>query len=224
MMDSAKIAQMKISEADTVIQALSVDHVVRLTGLTQTQLRYWDKIGFFQPALAVDNRRLPYSRVYSFKDVVGLRVISVLLHQHHVSLHHLKEVAAKLAQYSPDAWANIRLYVLNRRIQFEEPDTGQMRGVVDGQYAIAAMVDVIRDMREETAKLRVRTPEQVGILERHRHVAHHATVLGGTRIPVRVIQEFHDAGYSDAAILEEYPTLTEADIAAALAFSDKVAA
>ena len=39
-----------------------------------------------------------------------------------------------------------------------------------------------------------------------------------------MIQEFHDAGYSDAAILEEYPTLTEADIAAALAFSDKVAA
>ena len=67
-----------------VIAALTADHVERLTGLSAGQLREWDKTGFFPPAYAFENRLSPYSRVYSFKDVVGLRTLSILrkTHQH----------------------------------------------------------------------------------------------------------------------------------------------
>lgn len=213
-----------MSEAGAVVPAYTVDHVVRLTGLTRGQLLYWDRTGFFSPTLADDNRRLPYSRVYSFKDIVGLRVISVLLNRHRVTLHHLKMVARELTARSADVWADIRLYVLNRHVQFKEPETGQMRGVVDGQYAIAEVVEVIQDMQEATAKLRERSPEKIGTVERHRHVAHNAWVFGDTRIPIRAIVAFHNAGYSIPAILQEYPSLTEADIQMALSHTEPVAA
>ena len=213
-----------MSEADAVVPAWSVDHVVRLTGLTRAQLLYWDRSGFFRPRLADENRRLPYSRIYSFKDVVGLRVISVLLNQHHVTIQHLKKVARELTVHSADVWADIRLYVLNRHVQFKEPDTGQMRGVVDGQYAIAEVVEAIKDMRDATEKLRLRSPGKIGTVEKHRHVAHGALVFGDTRIPVRAIVAFHKAGYSAAAILREYPSLTEADIETALSHAEPVAA
>jgi len=39
-----------------------------------------------------------------------------------------------------------------------------------------------------------------------------------TRIPVRAVVSFSEAGYSAEDILREYPTLTPADIEAALAF------
>ncbi len=217
-------AKANMSEVDAVVPAYSVDHVVRLTGLTRAQLLYWDRIGFFRPTLADDNRRLPYSRIYSFQDVVGLRVISVLLNRHHVTIHHLKMVARALTEHSADAWASIRLYVLNRHVQFKEPETGQMRGVVDGQYAIAEVVEVIQDMRAATAKLHERAAEKIGTVERHRHVAHNAPVFGDTRIPVRAIIAFHDAGYSIPDILREYPSLKEADVKAAVAQTEPVAA
>jgi uncharacterized protein (DUF433 family) len=55
-------------------------------------------------------------------------------------------------------------------------------------------------------------------------VAHNAPVLAGTRIPVRAIKRFNEAGYSVAQILSEYPTLTESDVVAALAYGPKAAA
>ncbi len=61
-----------------IIQAFSEEHVERLTGLTKRQLRHWDRTGFFVPAFAVEDRRETLSRVYSFKDLVALRVLSVL--------------------------------------------------------------------------------------------------------------------------------------------------
>lgn len=213
-----------MSEVDVVLPAYSVDHVIHLTGLTRGQLLYWDRTGFFHPKLADQNRRLAYSRVYSFKDVVGLRVVSVLLNQHHVTLPHLKKVARELAAHSADAWSDIRLYVLNRHVQFKEPETGQMRGVVNGQYAIAELVEVIQDMRDATAKLRQRSPEKIGTLEQRRHVAHNTLVFGDTRIPVRAIIAFHKAGYAIPDILREYPSLTEADIETALSRTEPVAA
>lgn len=43
-------------------------------------------------------------------------------------------------------------------------------------------------------------------------------MLDGTRIPTSAIWNLHEAGYSDDQIIYEYPRLSQADIAAALAF------
>lgn len=41
-------------------------------------------------------------------------------------------------------------------------------------------------------------------------------MIAGTRVRVSTIRRFLEAGYSTAEILKEYPTLTEADVEAAV--------
>jgi uncharacterized protein (DUF433 family) len=201
---------------DTVIRAFSAEHVERLTGLSAGQLRRWDAEGFFQPTYAYENRRSPYSRVYSFKDVVGLRVVSMLRHEHKISMQQLRKVAAHLHQHSSTPWADITLYVLNKEVQFREPATGKIRVVLSGQYVNIPLISVIEDMRQKSEELRKRRQEQFGAVERHRYVAHNAPVVAGTRIPIATIVRFANAGYAAKEIIREYPSLTAADIKAAL--------
>jgi len=207
-----------------VVNAFSADQVVRLTGLTPRQLGYWDRIGFFKPQYAEQGSRSPYSRIYSFKDVVGLRTISILRGKHNVGLPHLKEVAQELSQYSTTPWADIQLKVWKGKVQFDEPDTGKTRGVVDRQYVLLPIISVMDDVQREADKLRHRDVQTIGQISRNRYVAHNLPVVAGTRIPVRAIKRFAEAGYSVAQILSEYPSLTESDVAAALAYDSKAAA
>jgi DNA-binding transcriptional MerR regulator len=67
---------MTVTDNERVIRAFTEEQVVRLTALSQRQLRYWDRTGFFRPAFSEENRRVAYNRVYSFKDVCALRMIA----------------------------------------------------------------------------------------------------------------------------------------------------
>jgi uncharacterized protein (DUF433 family) len=204
-----------MSEITNIISAFSADQVVKLTGLSMRQLAYWDKLGFFQPQYAADDRRSPFSRIYSFKDVVGLKTLSILKSTYRCSLPHLRQVAEELSTYSKTPWADITLYVWKRKVQFKEPESGRVRGVIDGQYALLPIRGVMEDVKKEAERLRQRQPEQIGMVEKHRYVSHQAAVISGTRIRVATILHFIEAGYSTADILKEYPSLTEADIEAA---------
>lgn len=207
---------------DNVIRAFSADHVVRLTGLTTRQLREWDETGFFKPQYAHENRRSPYSRIYSFRDVVGLRVVSVLRNKYKVSMQHLRKVAETLSKKDYAFWGQEILYVLNREVYFHEPGTQRVRSIVKGQYAVPIPLEpIIGEMRTAAAKLKERTTEKIGKIERHRLVMHNSPVIAGTRIPTGAIRRFKDAGYSVEGIMKEYPSLTRTDIEAALAFEKK---
>lgn len=204
---------------DNVIRAFSADHVVRLTGLTKRQLAEWDATEFFKPQYAHENRRSPFSRIYSFRDVVGLRVVSVLRNVHHVSMQHLRKVAETLSKKDYAFWGQEILYVLKKEVYFHEPDTQRVRSVLKGQYAVPIPLEpIIGEMKKAAAKLRERTTENIGKIERHRLVMHNAPVIAGTRIPTGAIKRFKEAGYSIDGILKEYPSLTKADVEAALKF------
>jgi uncharacterized protein (DUF433 family) len=201
-------------EITNIISAFSADQVAKLTGLTIRQLSYWDNLGFFQPQYASEDRRSPYSRIYSFKDVVGLRTLSVLKSEYKCSLPHLRDVAQKLTTYSATPWADLTLYVWKRKVYFKPPK-GQMQGVIDGQYLLLPIKSIMEDVRKKAELLRQRDPGQIGKVEKRRYISHQAEVISGTRIRVATILHFLEAGYSSAAILKEYPSLTEADIEAA---------
>ena len=194
----------------TIVQAFTPDQVVRLTGLTATQLRYWDRTGFFEPQFAEGG----YARLYSFKDVVGLRTLSILRGKHGVSLPHLRAVAEKLKTISPTPWADVRLKVWNRRVQFDDPASGRTIGVVDGQFVLLPIKDVIEEVRADADRLRQRDTGDYGRFTKRRNIAHNATVVAGTRIRASTIRHFIQAGYTDEAILSEYPSLTKKDVAA----------
>ena len=200
-----------------IVSAFSEDQVQRLTGISKRQLRYWDRTGFFTPSLAEKNRRIAFSRIYSFTDVASLRVLNVLRNQYGVSLQHLRRAAKDLPQMSEEKWGSMELFVLNRRVVFVEPETTQYREIVSKQYVIGIPLRVIvSDTRRDIETMRERSKGTSGAVARSRNVCHNAWVIAGTRIRVDSIKEFSKEGYTVQQIQEEYPALTEADIEAAL--------
>ena len=207
-------------DANVVISAFTEDHAVRLTGISSGQLRYWDRTDFFRPTLGYENRRAAHSRVYSFRDVVCLKIVNALRNEAKVPLPHLRDVKDKLQHLGEDLWSKITLYVLNRRVVFFNPETDRKEDVVTGQGVLQIPLKVVSgDMEDAVRALWRRDKSSIGRIERHRNVASNQAVIAGTRIPVRAIKAFAEAGYSIDAIQKEYPTLTEQDIQAAIKHS-----
>jgi DNA-binding transcriptional MerR regulator len=51
----------------------------RFTGCTGNQLRYWDKIALVKPSIQATRGRPGVRRLYSFRDLVSLKVVKSLL-------------------------------------------------------------------------------------------------------------------------------------------------
>jgi uncharacterized protein (DUF433 family) len=200
--------------------AFTSEHVSRLTGLTLRQLVYWDRTGFFIPQLAAADRRRPFSRIYSFRDVVGLRALAELRNRHRVPL---QRVRSWLAEHHETPWSGLTLYVGGQRVYFDDPRSSTRQAArVPGQTVLPfEMQRVASQIEDAAAELRQRPCEQVGKITRHRYIAHNADVLAGTRIPTSAVWNFHRAGFTAAGILREYPQLTEADIRAAIDFEEQ---
>jgi uncharacterized protein (DUF433 family) len=217
---------MTVTDNERVIRAFTEEQVARLTGLSERQLRYWDRTGFFRPAFGEENRRVAYSRVYSFKDVCALRVIAALRKQHRVPLTHLRKVANELSHLADAKWTSCELFVLNRRVVFVEPGTQRYREIVSKQYVAPGLPlgEVVAGVRHDIAHLNRRGSDERGRIEKIRNVQGSVPVVAGTRIPVRTIRHFHEDGYSVDDILAEYPSLSKADVDAALRYKDETAA
>jgi len=206
-----------MSSSDAVVSAFTVDQVVKVSGLSERQIAYWDRTEFLNPQYAPIGEGRAAIRIYSFRDLVSLRTLSLLRVAHKVSLQHLRSVAARLVHYADAPFAQLKLAVWKREVYFDEPESGRTRSVVDGQFVLLPIIDVIRDVDRTVASLRIRNDAQIGHIEQRKNVSHNARVVAGTRIPVRAITHFLEDGYSIDAILEQYPTLTRQDVEAVIA-------
>ncbi|MCA0300329.1 MAG: DUF433 domain-containing protein [Proteobacteria bacterium] len=207
---------------NSVIAAFSDDQVVRLTGVRKGQLRYWDKSDFYSPSYSNDQYRDGFGRVYSFQDVIALKVLGILRNVYDVSVQHLREVKRNLRDVHRKSWTGVRLYVVNKRVHWVEPETGLPQDLASKQYIISSIdLDlVVNQIRGDVADMTKRPKEKVGQVERVRSLNGSDPVLAGTRITVSSIKRFSEAGYSELQILDEYPDLTLEDVRAALSFSE----
>jgi len=200
--------------------AFSADQVFHLTGLSLRQLGYWDQTGFYAPRYADDERGRPYSRIYSFQDVVRLRTLAVLRNKHHIPLQELRRVSDWLKERYQSPWVSLKFFIAGKKILFDEPESGTRITLnPPGQTVFAfAIREIIQEIRTATDRLRNRSAEDLGRVVRHRYLVHNAPVLAGTRIPTTAVWTFHQAGYTPEQILREYPRLTPQDVAAAIAY------
>lgn len=204
-----------------VITAFTDEQVAHLTGISVRQLRYWDETDFFCPEYAWEERNEVFSRIYSYLDLVSLKVIARLRRK--VPLQRLRVVKDRLAKFSPDLWRGLTLWVDGSDVAFFHPDTGQPEQVVSGQKLMTLpLAETLDDLEQKVRILFERDAESVGHIAQKRRVMHNRRVIAGTRIPVSAIKAFDEAGYSMDEIIEEYPSLTAYDIRAAL--SDEEAA
>ena len=201
-------------QPDNVLMAFSVDHAARVTKLSRSRLTRWDKLGFFSPEHADENDRgNPYARVYSFNDLVGLRTLAILTDKYGVQLSELKRAAPELEKRSKRPWSELALAVVKHKVVFDL-DTAPRDA--DGQMIgrFIPLGPIASEVAEDANELRSRDKDKIGLIERRRFVAHNKPVVAGTRIPTAAIESFIEEGYSDAAIIAEYPSITRNDILA----------
>jgi uncharacterized protein (DUF433 family) len=106
---------------------------------------------------------------------------------------------------------------------FYNPETDQKEDI-SGQLVLEIPLKVVSgDMERAVRALRERPAETVGKIVKHRGTAANKPVIAGTRIPVKSIKAFAEAGYSIDQIREQYPVLTEEDIRAALEYGSRAA-
>lgn len=209
-----------------VIAAFSEEHVERLTGVTKGQLKYWHRTNFFSPTFAGEEWDPDIGRVYSFADVVALRVLNILRNKHGVPLPHLRDVSVKLAGLSHDKWTHTTLYVVKNRVVWNNPASNRPEEITSGQRVVETLDlgAVVTDTQRDVLGLSKRNKKQVGQIEKSRQINHNDAVIAGTRIRVRAIKRFSEAGYTAKQILAEYPDLTEKDVQAAINYGDTRAA
>src|SRR2546426_12208594 len=100
------------------VLAFSAEQVCRLTGLSLRQLRYWDHTEFFSPEHGSDYGYGAFSRIYTFRDVVGLYTIAILRKKFAFSLQKLRTVGRYLNKHHDTPWSSLTLFVAGREIVF----------------------------------------------------------------------------------------------------------
>lgn len=198
--------------------AFSEDEVSALTGLTKRQLRYWDsERKFFSPEYVVDGRR-----VYSFRDLVGLRTIAPI--RKRVSLQQLRKIDEELHKEHETPWSSLKFYLFGKELLYVKPGDSSLVSASKPGEKIFEVID-LEEVRSATVaelpKLRKRSTEDFGKVTRHRNVVRGTSVIAGTRIPTSLIWEYVQAGFTVEKILQGFPRLTRLDVQRALSYEKR---
>ncbi|MFQ5966793.1 MAG: helix-turn-helix domain-containing protein [Acidimicrobiia bacterium] len=114
-------------------EAFTAQQASKLTGCTAHQLRYWDRVALVEPTIQSTGGRPGVRRLYSFRDLVALRVVRGLL-DNGMSVQRVRR-----------AWDYLR------RNGAMESHLAEVKLVTDGQsiFRIAAdddeLLDALRD-------------------------------------------------------------------------------
>lgn len=206
----------------------TADQVCSLCGISSRQLGYWNRTGFFKPRLAEGERR-PFNRIYSFRDVVGLRTIGRLRNRYNVPLADLRRISDELKSTPDTDWSKLVFFEdpiaeerkseksRHGRVYFRHPQSGEVVASSPlNQRPLFEMREVIQNVERSLSRLNRRKPKQIGKIDQNRYVVRNEPVIAGTRVPTAAIYRLHQAGYSAQAIIKEFPRLKLADVEAAI--------
>jgi uncharacterized protein (DUF433 family)/DNA-binding transcriptional MerR regulator len=209
-----------MSDKENIAGAFSEDQAVRLSDVSLNQLRAWDSNGFFVPSYS-NTKGVPFGRIYSFRDIVSLRILNDLRNNKKIPLAHLRDVSRELSHLGDSRWTATTLYVLGKRVVFVDPRSNLRQEVVSGQRVFDIPLRVaISSTRKAVNDLNDRS-DRIGQVVQARFISQNEPVIAGTRVSILAIREFATAGYSSGKIIKEYPDLTEADVRAALAYGSE---
>lgn len=197
-----------------IVMAFTADQISRLAGISVDRLRYWEKTDAFIPQRFKRLVSGPYTRIYTFQDLVSLRVIANLRVNHGIELQQLRTVSNYIIDYANHPWSSLAVRIFGRHLEFRDPQTLEWISANPfGQSALAIEFEEVSAEAEADARMAIlRRPDQLGKITRHRNVMSNEYVFEGTRIPVATVRRLLDANYSNSDVLRCYPTLSEEDI------------
>jgi uncharacterized protein (DUF433 family) len=212
---------------DAVRGVYTSEQVMRLTGISRRKLSYWLAAAVVTADIdrAKGRGRV---RLFSFQNLVEIRTAMHLRVGEEISLQLLRKVVSRMREeldVEPPL-AELTLGVLRggsqRRPTYRvvvQGSDGVWEHGEDGQRIFDIPLPLRRFTEELVAAAERDAQERrrPGEVERRRGALGSTPVLTGTRIPVHAVASLHEAGWSNERILDNYPSLTLADIEAVLA-------
>ncbi len=136
-------------------QAFTADQACRLTNCTHHQLRYWDRVGLVQPSLQTSGGRPGVRRLYTFRDLVALRVVRSLL-DNGMSLQRVRRAWDYLRREGgmDNHLSEVKLVTDGQTIFRVSSDDGEILDALrQGQLSFFVAIDQIaREVEEDVSR------------------------------------------------------------------------
>ena len=141
----------------------------QLTNCTPHQLRYWDSVGLVQPSIQGTGGRPGVRRLYSFRDLVALRVVRGLL-DNGMSVQRVRRAWSYLRRHGDfdRELSEVNLVTDGRSIFEINPDQTEMLDALrDGQLAFFGTIEgVTRGVAEDVSRFELDRDRFLEILRR----------------------------------------------------------
>lgn len=184
----------------------------RVAGATLRQLHYWEEIGLVRPSIRHKLGPSKIVRMYRYEDLLELLVVAALRVERNKTLQHVRRVVAHLhARGYETPLRDLVFATVGDEIYFQHPN-GEWEGDVRPDQIVLEETIKLDRLRSRIKNGMARDSGDVGRVVKRRGVKRSQPIFAGTRIPVAAVQRYLAAGYDTAAILDEYPSLTEDDV------------
>ncbi|MEX1094355.1 MAG: MerR family transcriptional regulator [Acidimicrobiia bacterium] len=136
-------------------QAFTAEQACRLTNCTHHQLRYWDRVGLIKPSVQKSGGRPGVRRLYSFRDLVALRVVRSLL-DNGMSLQRVRRAWDYLRREGgmENHLSDVKLVTDGQTIFRVSSDEGEILDALrEGQLSFFVAIDQIaREVEEDVTR------------------------------------------------------------------------
>lgn len=136
-------------------QAFTAEQACRLTNCTHHQLRYWDRVGLVKPSIQKSGGRPGVRRLYSFRDLVALRVVRSLL-DNGMSLQRVRRAWDYLRREAgmENHLSEVKLVTDGQTIFRVSSDEGEILDALrEGQLSFFVAIDQIaREVEEDVTR------------------------------------------------------------------------
>lgn len=151
------------------MEAFSAQQACRLTGCTPHQLRYWDRVDLVRPSIQSTGGRPGKRRLYSFRDLVALRVVRSLL-DNGMSVQRVRRAWDYLRRTADmDAHlSSVTLVTDGESIFHVAHDEAQLIDALrEGQLAFFVAIDAItREVEEDVTRFELDRSQFLELLRR----------------------------------------------------------
>ncbi|MDH3462328.1 MAG: helix-turn-helix domain-containing protein [Acidimicrobiia bacterium] len=136
-------------------QSFTAEQACRLTNCTHHQLRYWDRVGLVKPSIQRSGGRPGVRRLYSFRDLVALRVVRSLL-DNGMSLQRVRRAWDYLRREGQmdNHLSEVKLVTDGQTIFRVSSDEGEILDALrEGQLSFFVAIDQIaREVEEDVTR------------------------------------------------------------------------
>ncbi len=198
---------------DEELYAATREQTASIAGVRAARIDYWVDTGLIQTT--ADRHLTPHRRVmlFSFQGLLSI-LVAAQLRERGISLQHMRVVVNRLRELGYELpLVELRFATEGSEVYFMD-ENGQWEA---GRRPAHALIDHRIDIGELRARVHRsvgRAADSYGRIESRRGALGSKPLIAGTRVPVRTVQSYLDAGKRPEEIIEAFPSLTQDDVAA----------